>query len=50
MTSLELADGGFQIPAADQLTYAANAYRTSATVTLNVTIPGDAGVDMVSCP
>ena len=50
LTSLDFVDGGYLLPLANQITYAADAYRVSQTVTLNVAIPGDAGVDNVTCP
>ncbi len=50
LTSLELLDGGgYDIPAADLLSYPADAYRVSQAVTLGLTLPGG-GVDTVSCP
>jgi hypothetical protein len=39
-----------QIPAADTLTYPANAYLVKGAVTLGLVVGGDAGVDSVSCP
>ncbi len=42
--------GGYRIPAADQLTYPANAYRVSQTITLGLVIPGAPATDTVSCP
>jgi hypothetical protein len=50
LTSLAYSGGAFQIPSADQLTYAPTAYRVSQTITLDYTIPGAPATDGVSCP
>lgn len=50
LTSLEPSGGTLQIPAGDQLTYAADAYETTASITLGLAVPaGDAGGDGVTC-
>jgi hypothetical protein len=38
------------VPAADQLTYAANAYEVTQSVALTLVVPWDGGADNVSCP
>jgi hypothetical protein len=51
LTSLELTStGGLHIPATDALSYPANAYRIKTSVTLGLTVGGDAGTDTVTCP
>jgi hypothetical protein len=51
LTSLEHVDAGYDIPAADRLTYPADAYRVSFTVSLGLTLPATAGmVDPSTCP
>jgi hypothetical protein len=50
LVSLELAGGGYQIPAANLLTYPANAYRVSQTISLGLVVPGAPANDTVSCP
>jgi hypothetical protein len=43
-------DGGAQIPAADEVTYAVDAYRVAKSIPLGLVIPGDAGGNAVTCP
>jgi hypothetical protein len=50
LTSLQAADGGYVLPAANKMTYDPKAYRVSQTITLNVVIPGAPATDTVSCP
>ena len=50
LTSLDFVDGGYLLPAANQLTYAANAYQVALTVSLNVVVPGAPSTDTVTCP
>jgi hypothetical protein len=51
LVSLEPADGGgYAIPSANLLSYPANAYRVSHTITLNMTVPGAPATDPVTCP
>jgi hypothetical protein len=50
LVSLQQTNGTFQIPAADQLTYPATAYRVSQTITLDLVLPGAPATDGISCP
>ena len=50
LTSLDFVDGGYLLPAANQLSYAANAYQVALTVSLNVVVPGAPSTDRVTCP
>jgi hypothetical protein len=51
LVALEVgADGGPQIPAADQVTYAPTAYSVSKALPLGLVVAGDAGADGVTCP
>jgi hypothetical protein len=50
LVSLDLIDGGYELPAADLMTYAPTAYRVSQTISLNLVVPGAPGTDTVSCP
>ena len=51
LTSLEVADGGLQNPAAAQMVYPATAYLIARTVDLGLVVPKPSpGVDSVACP
>jgi hypothetical protein len=50
LTSLDLDGGSYQLPAANQLAYAPNAYQVALTVSLNLVVPGAPSMDSVSCP
>ena len=50
LVSLQEANGTFQIPPADQLTYAPTAYRVTQTIALDLVLPGAPATDTVSCP
>ena len=50
LDSLELAGAGYEIPAADQMTYAPTAYQVSHTIALDMLVPGAPETDTVSCP
>jgi hypothetical protein len=50
LVSLQLANGGLQIPAADQLTYPATAYQITQTIALDLVMPGAPATDPVSVP
>jgi hypothetical protein len=51
LASLTLtSQGGAEIPVADALMYAANAYTITSTVSLSLLVSGDAGTDTVTCP
>jgi len=50
LVSVVPTDAGLQIPASDQMTYAANAYRVSQTIALDLVLPGAPKTDTVSCP
>jgi hypothetical protein len=43
-------DGGAQIPGADAVTYAADAYQVARQLRLGLLIAGDGGTDTVTCP
>ena len=49
LTSLDI-DAGYLLPAANHLSYAANAYQVALTVSLNVVVPGAPSTDTVTCP
>lgn len=50
LVSLDVTDAGLAIPTADLMTYPANAYRVSETISLDLVIPGAPATDTVSCP
>ena len=50
LVSLELVDGGYELPSADLMTYSPTAYRVSQTISLDLLVPGAPATDGVSCP